>query len=221
MSQLSLFRWRGGAGWLVLSGGGDPETNQPLDIDAAVLSRTISLNPLAFVWSAGDIESADRYMDYLDDIGGRTGYLVDVIAEDDESLKQQLEEAGIIILGDGPQAQRLRNGLNGPALEAISTAYASGATVYAIGQAAGILAEHFALPGENLRNGLGWLEDAVVASGYEDARADLQHHLQTMPDAYGIALGTGAAIALSPEGTVEIWGQPNVTVLLGKNRANG
>ena len=38
---------------------------------------------MAYLWSAGDIEAADRYLEYVRDLGGRTGYLLDVLAEKD------------------------------------------------------------------------------------------------------------------------------------------
>ena len=221
MAQHSIFRWKDGGGWLVLSGGGDSKSEAMLDIDAAILRRTISHNPLAYIWAAGDIESADRYLEHIEDLGGRTGFLIDVITEDDETIKNQLNEAGIIVLGDGENLKRLSSGLAGAALEAISNAYANGATIYGQGRAAAILASWVNFSGKDLSPGLGWVEGAVIVSGYnEDHAADVKQWLQDLPGAYGIGLGAGSALALNAEGDVEIWGEQKVTVLLGKNLAS-
>lgn len=218
MSQVSIFRWRSGIGWLVLSGGGDFRADEALDIDTFILTRTISHNPLAIIWAAGDVEQADHYLDYLDDLGGRTGYLVDIVTEDDQSITTQLSEAGIIILSDGMQVQRLQNALSGAAIAAIETAYANGATIYAQGQAAALFGTWINTPEKGLHHGLGWVENAIIAPTQTDEQmAVFQQMIQNNPDSYGVGLGIGSAIALNPEGAVEIWGQPRVKVLLGKN----
>lgn len=218
MSQVSIFRWRDGTGWLVIAGGGDFLANETLDIDAQVLGRTISFGPLALIWAAGDDEQADRYLEHLDDLGGRTGYLIDIVTEDDDAIDSQLSEAGIIVLCDGPNLQRLKNALSGAALTAMAKAYANGATIYAQGRTAAVLGSWANLKDEALQPGLSWIEDAIILPGYDADQAEkLKQWVQDEPDSYGIGLGKGAAIALSPEGAMEIWGESRVTVVLGKN----
>lgn len=216
--QSAIFRWRSGLGWLVLSGGGDFTQNQTLDLDSMVLRRTISDNPIALVWAASDIDLADRYLDYLDDLGGRTHFMVDVITEDDDSIRSQISEAGIVILMDGPHTERLRNGLTGAAMEGLITAYETGASIYAQGNSAGLLATWLGFQ-DRLLPGFGWLDNALLVPYYDAARAtQLKRWLQhEHPDAYGVGLGLGAALALSGEGELELWGEPAVTVLLGHN----
>jgi hypothetical protein len=72
-------------------------------------------------------------MDALRELGARTGYLVDILTEDDNTLARQLSEAGVIILGDGPRRDVLRDALAGTALRSIEEAFDRGATLYAVG----------------------------------------------------------------------------------------
>ncbi|NJL94476.1 MAG: hypothetical protein HC915_12505 [Anaerolineae bacterium] len=217
MTQQSVFRWRTGKGWLVLAGSGDFNASAMQDIEAAVLRRAVSHGPLAFIWAASDLERGDRYLDHVEELGGRTGYLVDIINEDDDSLRQQLTEAGIIVLGDGPQMIRLRNGLGGAVQEALQTAYERGATLYAHGDAAMLLGGWTLLPGETTRRGQGWLADALVVPRYTSERgADVRAVLAGLENAFGVGIGQNSALALGADGVVDLWGEQQVTVLLGK-----
>lgn len=219
MPQSSMFQWRDGAGWLVLSGGGNFKDNETLDIDTPVLSRTVSHNPLAYIWAAGDADTADLYLEYLVELGGRTGYLVDIAAETDESILQELREAGIIVLGDGQNSQHLHRHLKGDVLQAITNAYENGATIYGQGNSAMFLASWMNLTGTGLQQGLGWMANSLIVPYYAPERApQVKTWLQNViPDSYALGLGKGAALALSPDGSVEIWGKNDITVLLGQN----
>jgi cyanophycinase-like exopeptidase len=208
---------------LVLSGGGDLQDQDTIEIVTQVLSRTISHGPLAYVWAAGDIEYADKYLEYLADLGGRTGYLVDILTEDDETVLQQLSEAGIVLLGDGPDIQRLRSGLGGPGMAGIKKAYAQGATVFGQGAGAMVLGQAI-LTGEENRPGFNWLEQALVLHNYDESKANLLHDfLRQQPDTYGLALSQGAAVAFLPNGAVEVWGNKRIIVSLGRglSRSSG
>lgn len=218
MPRASIFSWRDGHGWLVLGGGGNFHHEDTFDVDTNVLSRTVSQGPLALIWAAGDVEEADRFLDYLGEQGGRTGYLVDIVMEDDDTIHERLKDAGIIILGDGSNPKRLRNALSGAAIEAMAAAYEDGATIYARGNAAPLLAGW--IP-PTFEAGFGWLENALVVPYYDDTRGEeLKAWLHDdWPDSFGVGLGQGAALALSPSGAVEIWGEQAVTILLGQNLA--
>jgi hypothetical protein len=219
MPQSSIFRWRDGAGWLVLAGGGALDSDEASEIDGHVLLRTVSHGPLAYLWSAGDIEDADRFLEYVRDLGGRTGYLLDVLSEKDDDTLKQLGEAGIIVLGEGPQYERLHSALTGPVLTAIQNAYNNGATIYARGEMVMALAGWMPTTGGNLQPGIGWLDGALVMAPYSDKQSErMKSWLKdVIPDSYGIGIGQDAALALSPDGEIEIWGKKAVTVLLGQN----
>jgi hypothetical protein len=218
MPQANIFQWRAGIGWLVVTGGGAPDSEDNLSIIAAALSRTVSQGPLAYVWAASDIESADRHMDLLRDLGARTGYLVDVLTEEDDELYRQLDEAGIIILGDGPRQETMRDALVGAAMRGIEESFTRGATLYAVGASAALIGA-YAAEGETLVPGFGWLANSIILPGYTSDQADqLRSAVQHVEDGYGygLGLGAGAALAFGPRGEVEVWGNKAITVSLGQ-----
>ncbi len=216
MPQANVIRWRDGAGWLVLSSGAGEVGVEAGDIEADALARVGVGRPIAYIWAAGDIEAADKHLGALDDLGAPTGYLVDILTEDDETLRQQLEGAGMVIIGDGPNLDGLRSGLLGAAIEGIGTAFERGTVVFGIGQGAAVLGSFL---GD--QDGLGWVAGAIIAPHYdhEGEPARLRNLLQKHPDAYGIGIATGSALALGPAGEVEAWGEGKVTVALGRSFA--
>lgn len=216
MPQVNIFRWRAGRGWLVLAGGGSWDDSAVQDVEAHVLRRTVSLGPLAYVWTASDIETADRHMDALRELGARTGYLVDIVTESDNALAEQLNEAGVIILADGPHHEALRDAMPGVVLDSIEEAYQRGATVYAVGRSAAMLGAHV-LDHDEWMSGFDWLSHALIYPGFtpEDAE-QLREWVRDFPDGYGLGLGRGAALALGPLGEVEVWGNGAITVSLGQ-----
>jgi len=217
MPQMNIFRWRPGRGWLVLSGGGAMDTDDNQEIDAQMLGVTHSLGPIAYIWAASDLETADQHLDLLGELGARTGFLVDILSEDDETLVTQLSEAGVIIVGDGPQQERLRDALiDAAALQAIGDAFTRGATVYAVGRSAALLGAQTVENGR-LIPGLKWITSALVMPGYSaEGSQALRDWLIQMPDGFGLGLGPGAALALGPQNEVEVWGNRAVTIFLGQ-----
>src|SRR5438552_3939462 len=195
MPQANIIRWRDGTGWLVLSGGGDYASADTGEIEAEALARVAAGDPMAYIWAAGDVETADKHLDALHDLGAPTGYLVDVLTEDDETLRGELAVAGLIVLGDGPNVKALRSGLLGAALEAIGSAFERGAVILGVGQGAAVLGNF--MPEQP---GVGWIEGAAIMPGYEDdkATAQLRDLLAKNPDAYGLGIARGSALALGP-----------------------
>lgn len=220
MPHLNIFRWQTGRGWLVLSGGGAWDSDAVQTIEAAVLRRAISQGPLVYIWAAGDLETADQHMDWLRDLGARTGYLLDIFSESDQELIERLGEAGVIIIGDGPHQDALRDALDGAVLEGLRLAFSRGATIYAVG----LSAEQFGslhLGNAALKPGIAWLQHAILIAGYTPEMAGELHQLiRQTPQHFGIGLGQGAALALGPRGEVEVWGNPAVTVSLGREFAS-
>ncbi len=214
MPQVNIFRWRPGSGWLVLSGGGSWDSEDVVSIEASMLGHTLSQGPLAYIWAASDADTADRHMDALRELGARTGYLVDILSEPEDVLYDQLNEAGVIIVGDGPRQDELAGALSGPVQRAIEEAYSRGATVYAVGRAA----EHFGayiVENEGVFKGANWLSNALVVPGYTTDQAEWTARvIAQLPGAYGLGLGVGAALAFGPHGEVESWGSRAVTVAL-------
>lgn len=219
MPQLNVFRWQAGRGWIVLSGGGSPDSDDVQTVEAHLLARTVSPGPIAYVWAASDADSADRHMDSLRDLGARTGYLVDILSETDEEVFARISEAGVIIIGDGPHQSALYDALSGAVLEGVRAAFTRGATIYAVGLSAGLFGAH-RLGGQDLAPGIHWLEHALVVSGYTPDMANGLHQIvRQTPHCFGLGIGHGAALALGPLGEVEVWGSAAITVALGKEYA--
>jgi cyanophycinase-like exopeptidase len=216
MPQTKVIRWRDGAGWLVLSGGADFESADSSEVEAETLARVPAGDPLAYIWAAGDVESADKHLATLEELGAPTGFLVDILTEDDDTLRRQLADAGLIVIGDGPNLKGLRSGLLGAALEGIGEAYDRGAVVLGIGQGAAVLGSIL-----SDQQGVGWVEGAAIMPAYdrESEAARLRELLVQHPEAYGLGIGTGSALALGPAGEIAAWGKGQVTVTLGRNFA--
>jgi len=215
MPRTKVIRWRDGAGWLVLSGG-ELDSADSTEIEAEALARVPAGDPLAYIWAAGDVESADHRLATFEDLGAPTGFLVDVLTEDDETLRRQLADSGIIVIGDGPNLGGLRSGLLGAALEGIGEAYERGAVVLGIGQGAAVLGSILVDS-----QGLGWVDGAAIVPGYEreSEAARLRELLTQYPEAYGLGIGAGSALGLGPGGEIATWGKGQVTVTLGRNFA--
>src|SRR5690242_12744289 len=85
MPRANVIRWLDGEGWIILSGGGDVDSAETGHIEASALAKVQPGEPLAYIWAAGDIEQADKHLEALYDLGAPTGYLVDILAEDDDT----------------------------------------------------------------------------------------------------------------------------------------
>jgi cyanophycinase-like exopeptidase len=219
MLQSSIFRWQAGSGLLVLGTISDPIDSDASDIIMEILTRTVSDNPLAYIWTAGDIEVADHLLNEFNALGGRTSYLVDIVTEDDETIDELLSDAGIIILGDGRNIQNLRSSIEGVVLEAIQTAYTNGATIVGLGNAAGVLGEWMFMDGES-ESGFSWIRNALIVSAHDMVQNSqleqiIPDFMVQHPEAFTLVLNAGAAIALLPNSTVELWGNRQVKIMLG------
>ncbi|MCD4686058.1 MAG: hypothetical protein K8S97_08995 [Anaerolineae bacterium] len=216
MPQQHIFRWRAGSGWLVLSGGGSNDSDDGSSIAAHMLGHTLSQGPIAYIWAANDLDTADAEMDALRELGARTGYLVDIVTEENDVLFTQISEAGVIILGAGPHTETLYDALAGVALDSILQAFAHGATIFAIGQSAALWGA-FREADDTILPGLNWLDSSLIMPGYTPAHADLLRACITESAAsYGLGLGEGAAIAFGPHGEIEVWGNRAITITLGQ-----
>jgi hypothetical protein len=204
MPAQSVLRWLDGRGWLVLSGGADD------DVRAAALGRAAADGGVACVALSGD---PDALLDDIIDLGAPSGYIVDVFGEDDQSLREKLAEAGMVIVVGGSSVSEVRGALQGVALEGIQAAYENGAI---------ILLEHLSaiafsawLVGEMVESGLGWLETGAVVTGVTNAASYAKPIFEVHADAVAVAIQVGSALALGPDGQVETWGRREVTIELG------
>lgn len=218
MTQSSIFQWHQGMGWLILSSG-DFQTGETEAIDSRMLNRSDADGPLVYIDAAHDPTTSERYLTYLNELGGRSSYAIDIITEDDVTLQKDLSEAGAIVIGDGPASERLYNGLQGVVIEAIATAYANGALVMGCGVGADIFGQWVIAEGTGaVKPGFTWLTNAAVLGNQPDDRQKnaLQQLLHDQPTAFGLGIKAGSALIFGPNQQVELWGNQQIAISLGR-----
>jgi cyanophycinase len=220
MTQAGPLRWRTGAGWLVLIGGGDWNTTEAIDRHA--IEAMSDETPIAFVPAAGGSpDYGESFLAHYARLDAPPGYVVpihDAASARDPANVRRLAHAGLIYFGGG-DAQKLVDAILGaPALDAIAAAFAAGAVV--VGMSAGAMALAAwgvsSDPGVEVQPGWGWLPNAIVAPHFLAERHDaLRAALIDHPEKLGLGIPDNVALALGPNGEVQTWGSAQVTVVLG------
>jgi hypothetical protein len=205
MPTQSVFHWLDGRGWLVFSGGASD------DIRAQALGRAAADGGVACVALSGD---PDLLLDDVADLGAPSGYVVDVLGEDDAALQDKLAQAGTVIIAGGDSPVAARGTLRGVPLEGIETAFANGGVILLEGESASAFGA-WLVAGEEVEAGFEWLTGAAVLTGVGNAGEAAKPILAAQPTAIAVAILPGSALALGPDGQVETWGNREVTVALG------
>ena len=167
----------------------------------------------------GDLAAGDRRLEDFEELGATAGYLVDILTEDDETIATRLAETSIVVLESSDDLRNLKSALMGAALRGLETAFANGAIILAAGGPAMLFGEWVYNGQDNLIEGFGWLLDAVIMPTAQDLSTHVKPVLQAYPELYAIGIGAQTALALGPDGQVEIWGQRQIAVALGQNYA--
>jgi hypothetical protein len=212
MNDSLALQWVTGEGWLILAGAPDAGSA----IRAKALGRLRPRGGVAYI-GLSDI-SADAIMDDLDDLGAPTGYLVDLLAEDDDDIFELLNEASMIVLDGREPVTRLLDALRGPAILGMLEAYRQGAVIYAEGSSAALFGLHWLDRIGTLQEGMGWLNDALVIPAdisRDQLNAVAAPVFRQHPRTLAFALPDGSAVALGPEGFAEVWGDSPVAITLG------
>jgi hypothetical protein len=153
----------------------------------------------------------------MDDLGAPTGYLVDVLTEDDDTICKRLSEAGVILVEDTHSVTDLRAALLGAAVDGMQVAFQQGAVILVEGAGIAAFGAWLATGDDVTQPGLCWVDNTLIVpattSLSESAAARLVWEQEATAVAIGI--GVGSALALGPEGQVELWGNGQVTVALG------
>jgi hypothetical protein len=209
MPRFNLFSWREGAGTLMLSGA--PNS----DMRAIALMRNVADGAVACVYIGSIPGAADALLDDLEDLGAPSGYLVDVLAEDDDIVRDRLGEASIIVISSYLGPNEVRSAITGAAYAGLEAAYANGAIILAEGMACDMFGD-LVVDGE-VREGFAWLEGALIATSatLDELREYGAQVLKEYPEKYMLLLATGGAMAFSADGRVETWGDGEVTIQLG------
>lgn len=228
-TQAGPLRWRSGAGWLVLGGGGSWRADETADVDATALGWADMDRPVAVVPAAGmSTREAEALLDYFGDMGGPAGYVVPIFDAGGAQLRENrdlLEESGLIYLGDGPDTLGLVRALRrSPALHAVALAFEAGAVILGVGAGAAALGAWVSEPGLHkddddgcrAEHGFGWVPDVIVAPRFKGTEtADrLRHLLSLKPNCLGLGIPEGTALGLGPTGSVETVGPGEVTVVV-------
>ncbi|MCS7251267.1 MAG: Type 1 glutamine amidotransferase-like domain-containing protein [Anaerolineae bacterium] len=216
MGQKGPLRWRGGYGWLVLCGG-----EQAIEAHRMALARTAMKGYAVVVMAAADDpERARRYERQYRTWGDLPCHVL-TLHDREEALQSAharlLLGARLILIADGDVRRLLKTFFDTPALQAMLTAYHSGAVVLGIGAGAEAMGTWVLQSSwEETLGAWGWLPGAFVVSHYtpKAARA-LQAALHQRPFAYGIGLAEGAALALGPGDQIERWGEGEITLVFG------
>lgn len=213
MPTKNVFRWPDGRGWLILSGGNDQDD----EIRAVAIARTAADGGIAYLTMNSNVESAERTLEDMEDLGAPSGYLVDLNSEDDPTITAKLGEAGMVLIESAESATDARSALLGAAIDGIQAAFENGAVILVEGLSAQALGAWVVKSDGQLTAGLNWLEGALIAPGVTQAAAWGREILLDQPLAFVVGIGFGSALALGPDGQVEIWGKGEVAIALGRN----
>jgi len=210
MSAQPSLTWLEGLGWLVLSAG------QSEAIRAQTLHR---LKPKGGVAYLGLRESsADATMDDFEDLGAPTGYLVNILVEDDDQIATALREVSLIVLDGSENPSRLYDALQGAAIDEMRSAYQRGTVILAEGSAAALFGARWMDERGQLQGGLNWLHGGLILPDVGE-RGVLRTQAQPMflddPHALAVGIPSEAALVLGAEGGLELWGDQPVAVTFG------
>lgn len=217
MPEQQIFKWLDGRGWIVLSGRTDASGGDVGDIRSLVLARSMADGGLACVSLAGGVDDAERLLDDLDDLGAPAGYIVDIVAEDDQTIQNHLADAGLIVIDSAPDPQTARSALLGAPIDGIQAAFNNGAIILVEGHSAAAFGAWITKDNGKVIDALEWLNGSLIVAT-DDKIADIARSvLEAQPTAFALGIGQGSALALGPDGEVQIWGKGQVSVALGSS----
>lgn len=210
MSAQTGLEWIAGDGWLVLTGGDSH------DLRAEVLHRIGLDRGFAYLGlneAAGDDEIAD-----FEDLGAPTGYLVNIMTEDDDTIRRSLRDVGLIVVDGNADPRRMIDALRGAAEEAMREAYERGALVLAEGLSAQVFGACWLSETGSLHEGLNWVSEALILPGIGEnaaVREAAYGVFERRPRTLALGISNGTALAMGPGATLEVWGENPVALTLG------
>jgi hypothetical protein len=211
MTAQQILNWVQGWGWLVLSGGPDSLS----DIRAQAITRISAEGGVAYIGLHDDDD--EDLLEDMNELGAPTGFLVNILREDDETIREHLKEAALIVIPGDMDLVALHSALMGAAEESLRAAFERGVVILAEGPAATLFGKVFAKDADHTGDGFHWLEDALVVPAVTSlAESQLARDVLAVHAAQvAIGIGVGSALVLGPEGQIETWGQRQVTIALG------
>ena len=203
---------------LVLIGGGEFSFGDTREVDELLLSRmpadrrTVAFLPTA----SGSAEYATHLGEYFKKIDPTVEVVNVPIYRGRDSRRQkslnQILSAGIIYLGGGVTNNLLATIRESPTDIAMRDAAANGAIVAAIGAAASCFGTAVRdMRGGSVLQGLGWLENTAVDTGFDPENDTALRRLMSMPQVeLGIGLPAKTALVIDAQGKSEIVGEGRI-----------
>jgi hypothetical protein len=153
----------------------------------------------------------------MEDLGAPSGYLVDVLTEDDTVIHSKLAEASMIVIGGDASVTNIRSVLLGAAIAGIQQAFENGAVVLAEGPGAMVFGAWVLQDDGQINSGFGWLRGSLIVPGIASVSESpvTRIVMAAQPSAIAVGIGAGSALALGPDGAVETWGEQQVSIALG------
>lgn len=211
MPQASVFRWIDGNGLVVLA----PGTSGNSDIRAQVIGRAPAGGALVCAMVNGLGVGSDALLDDFEQLGAPTGYMVDLVTEDDETIEAALRDASIVVIESGKDVPSARSALLGAALRGIRAAYEQGAVVLAEGNSALLFGQWMLTQEGGVLDGLGWLSDAIIVGEHGELSEQMKTLLADHPHGYAVSITGNTALSLGPGAQVSVWGEQRVAITLG------
>ncbi len=213
MPARAAIGWLEARGWLVLAG----SVRGSEAVRARALAVAAADGGVAVLACAGENEAVEQLLIEFEDLGAQSGYIVDAFVEDDETLRSSLAEAGIVVVGAESDASHVQDALSGAISEGIRMAWQQGALVLLEGPAAMSAGSWVLREAESCDSGLGWLPGALILPGVTDVASSpaASALLTEAPAAVTLGIGPQSALALGPDGELEIWGEQQVSIALG------
>ena len=146
-------------------------------------------------------------------------YLVNVLQEDDDTIREMIGQASMVILPGNVPASELKSVLTGPGLEGIQQAYDAGAVILAETESAKVFgAIAFATEQDTVTEGFDWVSKAVIVPSQESITESTVARalLSAQEVQVAIGLGVGSALVLGPNAEAETWGEDSFNCTRGK-----
>lgn len=215
MARNNILQWHDGRGWLVLSGGHAAQS----DVRAQTIGHMAADGGVVYISFGGQMEATEALMSDFQDLGAPPGYFVDVLSEDDETLRAKIGEASLIVVGSDDNPGDIRSALLGAAVDGMQKAFENGAAILLEGNSAAVFGTWLLLPTGEVRQGIGWVSPAFILPGVTAVAQSSagRKALAEESSAVALGIGEGSALALGPDGEVEPWGGREVTIALGRS----
>lgn len=213
MAGNAALRWLDGRGWLALAG--DAPASDA--IRARALGVAAADGAVAIVAVRGADADAEQLLADIEDLGAQAGYLVDLLAEDDVAIRSKLAEASVIVISANVEVHEVRSVLTGVAIEGMQTAFENGAVVLAEGPCVVAFGAWLVAQSGEIADGFGWVENTLIVPGASSVSESpvAKAVMTARPAALALGIGAGSALALGPDGQVELWGEQQVAIALG------